>query len=191
MKSICIFASGTGTNAGNMIRHFQYSPLAKVVLVVCNNEKAGVVTIARGLSVKTVIVNNDELVNEGILTGMMKNHGIDFIVLAGFLRKIPGDFIRAYNGKIINIHPALLPKFGGKGMYGLKVHEAVLAAGEKETGISIHYVTEQYDEGKIIFQAKCAVEKDDTPQTLEKKVHELEYRYFPVETEKIIAAYES
>jgi len=191
MIRICVFASGKGTNAENIIRHFQHSSLAKVSLVVCNNPNAGVINVADENAIPVLLVSNESLHEEGKLTDQLKKLNIDFIVLAGFLRKIPDDLVRAYKNKIVNIHPALLPDFGGKGMYGMKVHETVMASGTKETGISIHYVTEIYDEGKIIFQAKFPVEKNDTHESIEKKVHELEYRHYPAEIEKLIKAYES
>lgn len=174
-----------------MIRYFQHSSLAKVSLVVSNNPTAGVVRVADENAVPVLIISNEELSEKGRLKDRLKKLNIDFIVLAGFLKKIPVDLIHEYKNNIINIHPALLPKFGGKGMYGLKVHEAVLASKEIETGITIHRVTENYDEGKIIFQAKCKIEKNDSVESIEKKVHDLEYLHFPKEIEKIINVYES
>lgn len=179
MIRIAVFASGSGTNAENLIRYFNDADDARVVLVMTNKPGAGVVGRAEALGVPVRVFNPAELNdNEGV-RGILSGLGIDYIVLAGFLLKIPSILIREWNGRIINIHPALLPKYGGKGMYGHHVHRAVIDAGERESGISIHLVNENYDEGSVLFQAQCPVSADDTPESLAERVHELEYRYFP------------
>lgn len=179
MIRIAVFASGSGTNAENLIRYFNDANDAGVVLVMTNKAGAGVVGRAEALGVPVRVFNPAELMdNEGV-RGILSGLGIDYIVLAGFLLKIPSILIREWNGRIINIHPALLPKYGGKGMYGQHVHRAVIDAGERESGISIHLVNENYDEGSVLFQARCPVRADDTPESLAERIHELEYRYFP------------
>ena len=179
MNKLAIFASGTGTNTARIIDHFRHHPTIRVSLIVCNKPGAGVLTIAENEGVPAVVIEKERFFKGDAYVGELQKRDIGLIVLAGFLWKIPAALIRAYPGRIVNIHPALLPKFGGKGMYGRFVHEAVLAASEKETGITIHYVDEQYDHGAPIFQARVLVEADDTPETLAKKVHLLEYEHFP------------
>jgi len=179
MNKLAIFASGTGTNTARIIDHFRLHPTIRVSLIVCNKPGAGVLTIAENEGVPAVVIEKERFFKGDAYVGELQKRDIGLIVLAGFLWKIPAGLIRAYPGRIVNIHPALLPKFGGKGMYGRFVHEAVLAASEKETGITIHYVDEQYDHGAPIFQARVLVEADDTPETLAKKVHLLEYEHFP------------
>jgi len=179
MNKLAIFASGTGTNTARIIDHFRHHPTIRVSLIVCNKPGAGVLTIAENEGVPAVVIEKERFFKGDAYVGELQKRDIGLIVLAGFLWKIPAGLIRAYPGRIVNIHPALLPKFGGKGMYGRFVHEAVLAASEKETGITIHYVDEQYDHGAPIFQARVLVEADDTPETLAKKVHLLEYEHFP------------
>jgi len=179
MNKLAIFASGTGTNTARIIDHFRLHPTIRVSLIVCNKPGAGVLTIAENEGVPAVVIEKERFFKGDAYVGELQKRDIGLIVLAGFLWKIPAALIRAYPGRIVNIHPALLPKFGGKGMYGRFVHEAVLAASEKETGITIHYVDEQYDHGAPIFQARVLVEADDTPETLAKKVHLLEYEHFP------------
>ena len=186
MKRIAVFASGTGTNAKNLIGHFELHRNAQVTLVVCNRADAGVVTIAREHGVETMIVSREEFFSEQSIVAELKDRGIDFIVLAGFLWLIPQQLISAFPNRIINIHPALLPKFGGKGMYGKKVHEAVLAAQEKESGITIHFVNENFDEGKSIAQFSCPVFPDDTTEKLAARVQELEHNHFAEVVEKLI-----
>lgn len=179
MKKIAIFASGSGTNAENIIRYFQERGTAAVDLVLCNRPDAGVLERAKNLGVDTVVFSRDQLYNnEGILD-LLRSRGIDYIVLAGFLWLVPDYLIRAYDGRIINIHPALLPRHGGKGMYGDRVHRAVIECGDTETGITIHKVNEVYDSGDILVQFRIPVTSGDTPETVAQKVHELEYRYFP------------
>jgi len=185
-KRIVIFASGNGTNAQNIIEFFQHHPHAKVVHVLSNKQHAKVIERAKRLNIDTLVFSKDGLKDpEGILKTLQQINP-DLIVLSGFLLMFPAHILKEFPNKVINIHPALLPKFGGKGMYGKYVHEAVIAAQEKETGITIHYVNEAYDEGAIIFQAKVAVFKSDTPEDVAKKVHQLEYEYFPKVIEQIL-----
>lgn len=180
MKKIAVFASGTGSNAERIILHFENHPEVEVRVIVCNNPDAGVVDVATRRGVELLHWSNEDFAGKGAgLAREMNSRKIDLIVLAGFLRKIPAELISAYEKRIINIHPALLPQFGGKGMYGRKVHEAVIASGEKESGITVHQVSEQYDEGAIVFQAKCSIEDGDDAVMLEKKVRDLEHQYFP------------
>jgi phosphoribosylglycinamide formyltransferase-1 len=185
-KYIAILASGSGSNAENIITYFEKNNRIKIALVLSNKENAGVLERVRRLDVPSVVVaKNDWETGEKVMT-LLREYRIDFIVLAGFLLRIPELLLRAYPHKIINIHPALLPKYGGKGMYGNKVHEAVVAANEKESGITVHYVNEHYDEGEIIFQAKCEIFSEDFPEDVAKKVHALEYTYFPEIIEQVI-----
>jgi phosphoribosylglycinamide formyltransferase-1 len=185
MRSIAIFASGSGSNAENINSWFVGSKLAKVSLILSDNPNAFVLERAKRLGIEHIVFNLTSL-RDGKVLMELQSRGIDFVVLAGFLRLIPQNIVEAYRGRIINIHPALLPKFGGKGMYGNKVHEAVVLADEKETGITIHYVNEHYDKGDIVFQARCAIESTDTPQTVAAKVHELEYKHFPKVIETLV-----
>lgn len=183
---LAIFASGSGTNAENIIRYFRDSSMIEVALVMTDKSEAYVLKRANDLQVPSVIFSKKEMeATESVLT-TLADCRIDFIVLAGFLLRIPENMLKAFPGRIVNIHPALLPRYGGKGMYGGKVHEAVVAAGETESGITIHYVNERYDEGAVIFQATCPVQPDDSPGDLAKKVHALEYAYFPEVIEKTI-----
>jgi phosphoribosylglycinamide formyltransferase-1 len=184
--NIAIFASGTGTNAQQIIGHFATRPSIGVALIVCNKPGAGVLSIASEKNIPTLLVEKDRYLNGDHYLDDLKRYDIGFIVLAGFLWKLPPQLIKAYPNKIINIHPALLPKFGGKGMYGKHVHEAVLAAKEKESGITIHYVDELYDHGGIIFQATCRVDEKDTPESLAGKIHTLEHAHYPTVIENII-----
>lgn len=178
MKKIVIFASGSGTNAENIIKYFLNSSKAKVVSVLTNNPSAKVIERASKFSIPTRIFSKQEL-NEGFLLQEINQIQPDLIVLAGFLLKVPQNLIDAYPNKIINIHPALLPKFGGKGMYGMHIHQAVVSHKEKETGITIHYVNENYDEGAIIFQSSVALTSEDAPEDVAVKIHELEQKHFP------------
>ena len=177
-RKIAIFASGAGSNAKKIIEHFANNSQISVGVVVCNKPEAGVLNIAAKAHIPVLIIDKEQFFRGNGYVDELKHAGIDFIVLAGFLWKIPQSLINVYRNKIINIHPALLPKFGGKGMYGSKVHEAVIAAGEKESGITIHYVDEHYDNGDIIFQASCPVLPNDTPDTLAQKIHKLEHENF-------------
>ena len=187
MKRIAVFASGSGSNAENLINYFNDSELADISVIFCNRKEAGVRQRAERHSVPFIYFTPDQL-KDGTVLGKLKQYRIDFIVLAGFLLKIPKDLIEAYPDRIVNIHPALLPDYGGKGMYGMRVHEAVVEAGEQETGITIHYVNENYDQGEIIFQATVEVYEDDSPEDVAEKVHELEYKYYPQVVEDLIAS---
>ena len=184
--NLAIFASGTGTNATRIIDYFRSSPQVKVSLIVCNKPDAGVLHIARQEDVPTLLIEKEPFFRGGGYVEELKAKKIDLIVLAGFLWKIPEALVKAFPGRIINIHPALLPKYGGRGMYGRFVHEAVIAAGDKESGITIHYVDEHYDHGDPIRQIKVTVEPEDTPETLAKKIHLLEYEHFPKVIEEVI-----
>lgn len=186
MNHIAIFASGEGTNAQNIIDFFKGSDTTKVNLIVSNNPKANVLNRSNKEGISTFIANRTSFYETDTVLNVLKNSQIDFIVLAGFLWKIPSSIIKAFPNKIINIHPALLPKFGGKGMYGINVHKAVISKQEKESGISIHYVNENYDEGQIIAQYNCTVEPTDTPDTLANKIHQLEKEYFPKTIERLL-----
>ena len=186
MLNIAIFASGSGTNAENIIKYFSTKNMARVTLVLSNKREAFVLKRAATHNVKSIIFEyNDFYVTEKVLQHLLKNN-IDFIVLAGFLWLVPENILSKYQNRIINIHPALLPRYGGKGMYGEKVHEAVIRNKDPESGITIHYVNQYYDEGNIIFQARCKVDSSDTPETLAEKVHALEYEYFPKVIEDLI-----
>ena len=186
MTRIAIFASGSGSNAENITTYFSGNNRIEISLILTNNSTAFVAERAKNLGIKSIVFNkHDFLKTDQILQILLKND-INLIVLAGFLLKIPENILKAFPNKIINIHPALLPKYGGKGMFGDKVHQAVISAKEKESGITIHYVNENYDEGKIIFQAKCPVQPNDTAEDLANKIHALEYKYFPKELEKLI-----
>lgn len=179
MKKIAIFASGSGSNAENIIQYFAQKPQFCVKSVFCNVPDAYVLERAKKYRIPSFVFNQEEFRNPDKVFRQLQEQEIDFIVLAGFLWLMPSFITAAWPNKIVNIHPALLPAYGGKGMYGHHVHEAVIAAGEKESGITIHYVNDHYDQGAIIFQAKCPVLPTDTPDDLAARVHELEYRYFP------------
>jgi phosphoribosylglycinamide formyltransferase-1 len=179
MKRIAIFASGSGTNAENLIRYFRTSEIGRVDLILCNRPGAGVLGRVRALGVDTIVFNKEQFYQSSEMAELLVERDIDFIVLAGFLWLVPTRILEAYQGRVVNIHPALLPKYGGKGMYGHHVHKAVLRNREVESGITIHYVNHAYDEGDIIFQATCRVESNDTPDTLAERIHELEYQHFP------------
>jgi phosphoribosylglycinamide formyltransferase-1 len=184
MKQIAIFSSGAGSNAKKIMDHLaalqaKGNSSATVSLIVCNKPGAGVLKIAAENNTPVLLIEKEKFFRGNAYIDELKAAGIDFIVLAGFLWKIPDALIKAYPAKMINIHPALLPKYGGKGMYGNFVHETVIANKEKESGISIHYVNEVYDNGQIILQATCLVTEDDTPESLAKKVQSLEHRHFP------------
>ena len=193
---VAIFASGAGSNARKIIEYFENSGRVKISLIVCNVPGAGVLDIAKEKGIPTLLINKAEFVSTGYVQSL-RNAEINFIVLAGFLWKVPEVLVRAFSPSnildnnnntrgIINIHPALLPKYGGKGMYGAHVHEAVIAAGEKTSGITIHWVNEHYDEGAIIYQATCSVEPGDTPNDLANKIHALEHAHFAPTIEKLL-----
>ncbi len=184
---IAIFASGAGTNARKIIEYFENKGLRiKVSLIVCNVPGAGVLEIAKEKGIPSLIINKADFTATGYVESL-QNADINFIILAGFLWKVPEVLVRAYPKAIINIHPALLPKYGGKGMYGARVHEAVIAAKEKESGITIHWVNEHYDEGAIIFQAKCSIDANDTSESLANKIHALEHAHFAPTIEKFLS----
>lgn len=183
---IAVLASGSGTNAENIIRYFRDNQSIEVALVISNKKDAYVLERAHKLNVPAAVFSKQEFEEGYKILSLLKDYGIGFVVLAGFLLRVPDILLEAYPDKIINIHPALLPKFGGKGMYGDRVHEAVVAAGETESGITIHYINEHYDSGNIIFQAKCPVLMTDTPHDVATKVHMLEYEYFPSVIEDVI-----
>lgn len=184
-KSLAIFASGQGTNTRRIIDYFKKHPFIKVGLIVCNKPEAGVLQIARQEEIPYLVIEKKKLLSDGYI-GELRQYKIDWIILAGFLLKIPELLVEAFPSKIINIHPALLPAYGGKGMYGMAVHRAVIAAGEQKSGITIHFVDEEYDHGKIILQESVGITPGDTPDTLAAKIHELEYRYFAPAIEKAI-----
>jgi len=183
---LAIFASGKGSNAQRIIDHFRHHPTISIALVVCNKPGAGVLDIAAREGIPTLLIEKEKFFRGNGYVEELKDRSIDFIVLAGFLWKVPVSLIRAYPRRIINIHPALLPRFGGRGMYGSRVHEAVIAAGEKESGITVHYVDELYDHGDIIFQASCPISEQETPASLAEKVHALEHTHFPAVIESWI-----
>jgi phosphoribosylglycinamide formyltransferase 1 len=186
MTRIAIFASGSGSNAENIANYFNHNPNVEVSLILTNNPNAFVIERAKNLGIKSLIFNKiDFLENDEILHFLQEND-INLIVLAGFLLKMPKNLIKAFPNKILNIHPALLPKYGGKGMYGDRVHQSVIENQEAESGITIHYVNEHYDEGEIIFQAKCEISPTDTPDDLAAKIHALEYEHFPKVIETIL-----
>ena len=182
---IALFASGSGSNAENIVRYFSKNPNFDFPLIISNKADAFVHTRAKNLEIPSFTFSKDDFSNGEKIVTLLKLYNVDCIVLAGFLLKIPQTLILAYPQKIINIHPALLPKHGGKGMYGMRVHEAVAEAGDTESGITIHYVNNNYDEGSIIFQHTCPVAPTDTPDMIAEKVHKLEYEYFPKVIEKI------
>ena len=184
MQRILIFASGSGTNAENIIRHFQNSSTARVEWVLCNKEGAGVLERAERLGIKNRVFTKKELFSKEFIDFVVSEG--DFVVLAGFLLKVPLELTRAFKGAMVNIHPALLPKYGGKGMYGMHVHRAVVENNEQESGITIHYVNENYDEGAIIFQKKVAVDPQDSPEDVAGKIHQLEQENFPTVIEQVI-----
>ncbi|MCL2649602.1 MAG: phosphoribosylglycinamide formyltransferase [Candidatus Azobacteroides sp.] len=187
-KNVAILASGSGSNAENIIRYFRDIKGIKDIcfpVIISNKEEAYVHERAKKLGVSSYTFSRADFENGKVLE-FLKKCQVDFLILAGFLLKIPDNLLLAFPDKIVNIHPALLPKFGGKGMYGSRVHEAVIASKEKESGITIHYVNENYDEGQIIFQAKCEILPTDTPDDLAKKVHALEYEFFPKVIENIL-----
>lgn len=183
---VAIFASGAGSNAAKIIEYFENHPTIFISLIVSNKKNAGVLTIAQQQQIPTLLINKDDFYQSDTDVAHLKKIGIDFIILAGFLWKMPVNFIKAYPNKIINIHPALLPKYGGKGMYGHFVHEAVIKNKEKESGISIHFVDEIYDHGKIILQETCAVYPNDDAESLAKKIQVLEHAHFSKCIESII-----
>ena len=182
---LAIFASGSGTNAENIINYFALNEAIEVVCVCYNRKNAGVKNRAEKLGVETQYISKKWFDNSELLFGYLKSKKVNGIILAGFLKLVPRNIIQAYSGSILNIHPALLPKFGGKGMYGMHVHKAVVANNEKETGITIHVVNEEYDKGEVIYQKKFKVEEEDDAETVADKIRVIEHKYFP----KVIEQY--
>jgi phosphoribosylglycinamide formyltransferase 1 len=178
MKRIAIFASGSGTNAERIINYFQDSDLARVIVVFTNNKDAGVIQRTRRYGISCLVVSQQEL-EQGAVLKKLQDARIDLVVLAGFLKKIPLEMVQAFEGRMVNIHPALLPDYGGEGMFGLNVHKAVVENEEEETGITIHLVSENYDEGEIIFQETVEIDADDSPEDVAYKVQQLEHKHYP------------
>ena len=178
-NNLALLASGNGTNVQRICEYFCGNERIRPVVLFCNNPKAGVLERAANLGLPVVMVNRKKLADREFILEALRRHQVNALVLAGFLALVPPFLVEEYSGHIYNIHPALLPKFGGKGMYGMHVHEAVVAAGEKESGITVHLVNECYDQGEILFQASCPVEPEDTAQDVAQKIHSLEQRYFP------------
>lgn len=187
MKRIAVFASGSGSNAENIVKFFRNNDLARVTIILSNKKDAYVLERAQQLGVPSLSFNREDFYNSDKIIRTLEEQKIDLVVLAGFLWLVPQSLIEKYDGRIVNIHPALLPKYGGKGMFGMNVHNAVVAEKETETGITIHYVNGRYDEGNVIFQAKVSVNPSDTPEMVADKVHHLEYEHFPKIVEKLIA----
>jgi phosphoribosylglycinamide formyltransferase 1 len=183
---VTLFASGSGSNAENIIHYFSQHPSIKINLIITNNAEVGVIQRAVRLNIPYLVIDKNRFHDEKSFYEILSSNGTDFIILAGFLLKIPLWLVKKYNNKIINLHPSLLPKFGGKGMYGMNVHNAVIASGEKESGITVHLVNENYDEGRVLMQAKCIVDKELSAQKLAEKIHRIEYSYFPVAIEHYI-----
>lgn len=184
---VAIFASGAGSNAQKIIDHFRQHTEIKIALIVCNKPGAGVLTIAQKENIPALIIEKEPFFRGNAYVDELKQHNVDFIVLAGFLWKVPVALVKAFPQSIINIHPALLPNYGGKGMYGRFVHEAVITAKDKESGISIHYVDELYDHGQLIFQARCTIDETDTADSLAQKIHALEHEHYPIIVEKVVS----
>lgn len=176
---IAIFASGSGTNADNLMRYFKHHPQIEVAVVICNVSGAGVIEKAERQGVPCEIIGNQQAADGPFLLKCLEKFRVTHLVLAGYLRLIPKELIQNFEGKIINIHPSLLPHYGGKGMFGMRVHESVIAHQELESGISIHEVNEEFDKGRILFQARIRIEPNETAETLAQRIHELEYRHFP------------
>jgi len=186
MKHIIIFASGSGSNAQHIAEYFSASGIARVMMIYSNRADAFVLQRAIKMNIPTVVFDKVDFYENDLIYNQLEKLKPDLIVLAGFLLRVPEKIVHAFPNRIVNIHPALLPKYGGKGMYGLNVHRAVIENHEKESGITIHYVNEKYDEGAAILQARCVVNATDTPETLAKKVHALEYKYFPQTIEQVL-----
>jgi phosphoribosylglycinamide formyltransferase-1 len=189
MIKLAIFASGSGTNAENIISYFKNHAQICVNLILSNRSDAFVIERAKNHNIDYIVFNRDDFYKSEIVLNILNNRTIHYIILAGFLWLIPDILIQKFPNRIINIHPALLPKYGGKGMYGIKVHEAVIQNGEKKSGISIHFVNEKYDEGEIIFQASCDIEEKETPESLADKIHKLEYEHFPKIIEEVVSSH--
>lgn len=185
MTNVAIFASGKGSNAQSIVEYFKNNLEVKVSFILTNNPSAGVLQVAQQNKIVSAIVSKNFFNDEKRMLSLLEGANVQLIVLAGFLQLVPAWLIRAYNNRIVNIHPALLPKYGGKGMYGLKVHEAVIAAGEKQSGITIHYVNEEYDKGEVVLQKTVEVSANDTPASLSEKVLQLEHEWLPQTIQKI------
>lgn len=185
-KGIAIFASGTGSNAKKIIEHFKHNEDIAVKLLISNKPDAPVLDVAQANDIPAFVIHRQDFYQSENILKIFNEYVIDFVVLAGFLWLVPTYLTNAFKGRIVNIHPSLLPKYGGKGMYGMKVHEAVWMAKEPQTGMTIHYVNEHYDEGDVVFQATCPVEPGDTPSDIAKKVQQLEHRHFPAVIETLI-----
>ena len=188
---VAIFASGTGSNAKKIVEHFKHNPYINVSLIVSNRADAPVLEMAHENGIPTVIIDRTSFYQSEDILKIFNNFSINFVVLAGFLWLVPTYLVRAFEHRMVNIHPALLPKYGGKGMYGMRVHEAVKKAGDTETGITIHFVNEHYDDGDIVFQARCPISEADTPEDIAQNIHRLEHRHFPEVIEKLLLGTES
>ena len=186
MKNIAIFASGSGTNAENIMVYFEDSTEVNVAVVLTNNPKAGVIERAHSQFVDVHVFNKDDFYSSDRVIDILIQNNIDLIVLAGFLWLVPSNLINKYDDRIINIHPALLPKYGGKGMFGMRVHEAVIDAKDSVSGITIHKVNSKYDDGQIVFQAQFEISDYETPHSLAQKIHKLEYKHFPLVIEEYL-----
>lgn len=189
MYHIAVFASGGGSNARQIIEHFKRSEIARVVLVVSNKRDAGVLAIAREHGIPTAVIGRVQFYETQEVLSLLRAHDVHFVVLAGFLWLVPAYLVKAFPRRMLNIHPALLPQYGGKGMWGHHVHEAVKAAGESESGLTIHFVNEHYDEGDIVFQAKCSIAPEDSAEDIAAKVLALEHRFYPQIIEDTIRAH--
>ena len=185
-KRLAIFASGSGSNAMNLIQHFKGHASIEVAFVLTNNSNAGIIEKAEGVGVKTIVLSNADVAQGNMLGNLCNEENISWVVLAGYLRLVPADFIDSYENRIINLHPALLPKFGGKGMFGQHVHRAVVESGETESGITIHFVNSEFDKGRIIAQFRCSVNAKDTASDVDRKIRVLEQSYLPNVVEKTI-----
>ncbi|PCH70377.1 MAG: phosphoribosylglycinamide formyltransferase [Bacteroidales bacterium] len=179
MKRLAIFASGSGSNTENIVKYFSKKPDLEISAILSNNANAFVLSRAKKLNIPTLVFSRSEFNKTDKIIDFLAEKKIDFVVLAGFLWLLPLNLLRKYPDSIVNIHPALLPKYGGRGMYGMNVHKAVVENKEKESGITIHMINEKYDEGKIVFQAKCNISLNDTPEDVAEKIHKLEYEFFP------------
>jgi len=188
LKNIAIFASGAGSNAQKIIDHFRHSAIARVSMILCNKPEAGVLKIAEKEGIPSVVIDKELFFRSEQYIIALQQANIDLVVLAGFLWKVPANLVASFRDRIINIHPALLPKYGGKGMYGNFVHEAVIAAKETESGITIHFVNEKYDDGATILQERCIVTPEDTPETLAAKIHQLEHQWYPIIVERLLTS---
>lgn len=185
--NLAVFASGSGTNAENIALYFQNHPHVDVKVILTNNSKAGVIKRAEALNINTEIFNRQDFYQTNRLVSLLEEYKVDWLILAGFLWLVPENLIQRYANRIVNIHPALLPKYGGKGMYGQHVHNAVIENREVESGITIHTIDEVYDRGKIVFQASCPVKPGDDAETLARRIHQLEYEHYPKVIENLVS----